>query len=126
VYRKRVVLFLLTDTHSATERQMVKMCVCACICRMTVLAWLALFLSWGSLGLETATVVVSIQATSSPKKTTTALRKRTSSTEYRHLCMNECVSSLRRGICVQPKLSECHFKFSKVIPAKMQSLIVSL
>lgn len=27
--------------------------------RMTVLAWLALFLSWGSLGLETATVVVS-------------------------------------------------------------------
>ncbi|KAI2655389.1 hypothetical protein H4Q32_017780 [Labeo rohita] len=33
---------------------------------MTVLAWLALFLSWGSLGLETATVVVSIQATSSP------------------------------------------------------------
>lgn len=32
--------------------------------RMTVLAWLALFLSWGSLGLETATVVVS-----SPRKT---------------------------------------------------------
>ncbi|GAA6093140.1 protein tweety homolog 1 isoform X1 [Tachysurus ichikawai] len=28
---------------------------------MTILAWLALFLSWGSLGLETATVVVSIQ-----------------------------------------------------------------
>lgn len=27
--------------------------------RMTVLAWLALFLSWGSLGLETATIVVS-------------------------------------------------------------------
>lgn len=66
-YRKNVVLFLLADTHSAKERQMVKMCmcVCACICRMTVLAWLALFLSWGSLGLETATVVVSIQAMSS-------------------------------------------------------------
>lgn len=28
-----------------------------------MLAWLALFLSWGSLGLETATVVVSIIAT---------------------------------------------------------------
>lgn len=38
---------------------------------MTVLAWLALFLSWGSLGLETATVVVS-----SPSKSALVRRAR--------------------------------------------------
>lgn len=59
-----------------------------------MLAWLALFLSWGSLGLETATVVVSIQATSIlTEKQQLLFRKRTSSTEYRHLCVNECVSA---------------------------------
>ncbi len=28
-----------------------------------------------------------------PDRKTTALRKRTCSTEYRHLCMNECLSA---------------------------------
>lgn len=60
--------------------------------RMTVLAWLALFLSWGSLGLETATVVVSrlsktaIQAGYSGEKRALGGRPLMASQSNVHIC----------------------------------------
>lgn len=60
--------------------------------RMTVLAWLALFLSWGSLGLETATVVVSrlsktaIQAGYSGEKRALGGRPLMASQSNVHMC----------------------------------------
>lgn len=126
-YRKRVVLFLRTDTHSATERQMVKMCVCVCA-----------FAGWQCWPGWLCFWVGVLSAWRRPQwwwvfKQRPARKKNNSSpqADIQHrippsVCEWVCVSSLCRGICVQPKLCECDFKFSKVTPAKMQSLIVCL
>lgn len=92
-YRKRVVLFLLTDTHSATERQMVKMCVCvrAFAGWQCWPGWLCFWVGVLSAWRRPQWWWVFKQRLAERK--TTALRKRTSSTEYRHLCVNECVSA---------------------------------
>uniref|UniRef100_A0A7N8X4G7 Protein tweety homolog n=1 Tax=Mastacembelus armatus TaxID=205130 RepID=A0A7N8X4G7_9TELE len=65
---------------------------------MTVLAWLALFLSWGSLGLETATVVVS-----RPRKTVMVSGARTLLTQSQRALSNihTHLSSLDRNALTQ-------------------------
>lgn len=115
-YRKNVVLFLLADTHSATERQMVKICVCVCVHAFAGWqCWLGWLCFW----------VGVLSAWRRPQwwwvfRQCLARQKNNSSpqADIQHrippsVCEWVCVSSLCGDICVhwkiQPKLCECDF-----------------